>query len=88
MSEELEGKIEELKEIIEELGDDLAEANQCIEDLQMENGELTGKISEYEELKASKEGISEKAFYSGYDSGEKNEPKLKSWLTYQAGERM
>lgn len=84
-----EGLIEELKEQIEELENDLAEANQSVEDLQEENSALDIENDQLREFEVDKEEFAKKAFDAGFScSIDDSTSQLKEWLNYKIQERI
>ena len=79
--EELMERIEELEEELQSTQSYLDDANESVDDLAIDNAML-------EEFRENKEELVQSAWDSGYESGDKKEPQLKSWLNYKIGARI
>lgn len=79
--EERDENIESLEEELQCAESSLEEANDTVDDLSIDNSML-------EEFRENKEELVQEAWDSGYESGDKKEAQLKSWLNYKIGARI
>ena len=81
--DEVDEKIKELKEVIDDLIIENKELKDVVAELKCDNENLSNEVDALEHLKFDKEEIAVEAFNSSWESRSSGITQLKAWLNYK-----